>query len=107
MTETTAKATDESPKIKGTSTLSKKKYEEFSTGLSQLFANEPYHVDKVLELLRITMHFDPNVSTYNEAQLQRIKARRERLKAEGVSTYVSSGTKACYYRRKEASSTAA
>lgn len=46
--------------------------------------------------------FDPNrvVKRYNEKNLEAVRRYRERLKAEGVSTYISSGKKSSYDKKK-------
>ena len=83
---------------KGRATLSKKRYEELYNEFSQKC---PAHVDELMETIRRVMKFDPSQNTYDEKQGQRIKSLRDRKKAEGVSTYVSTGQKQMYWRKKE------
>ena len=56
--------------------------------------------DKFLKELCEVLSFDPNKSSYSEAQKESIKNYRERKKLQGISTYVSSGNKKCYEKKK-------
>lgn len=85
----------EEPQKRGKVMLSKKLYHV----LESKYEDKDLVAD-ILKTLCETIHFDPNVSTYNDAQFERIKARRNRLKEQGVSTYISSGSKASYHNRK-------
>ncbi len=84
--------------VKGTRTLSKKKYYELEEQLKNDFNEE--QVETIMSKLRAVLHFDPNISVYTEKMKDSIYRRREMLKEAGVSTYVSSGTKAFYERTR-------
>jgi hypothetical protein len=84
---------------KSARTLSKKKYYELEKMLSKEYNIED--VEKILSLLKNVLHFDPNISNYTEVTKENIMKRREKLKAEGISTYISSGAKAFYHNKKK------
>jgi hypothetical protein len=90
--------------VKGTRTLSKKKYYELEEQLKNDFNEE--QVETIMSKLRAVLHFDPNISVYTEKMKDSIYRRREMLKEAGVSTYVSSGTKAYYYKHRQNPETA-
>lgn len=76
-------------------TLSKKKYHDFVQALEAKYEDTDLVAD-ILKTLCDTIRFDPSLSSYDETQHQRIKARRERLKQQGITTYISSGNKSWY-----------
>ena len=55
---------------------------------------------EIMDIIKEVLQFDPLATTYNEKAAQKIKEYRERKKAEGISTYISSGTKASYHKNK-------
>ncbi len=89
--------------VKGTRTLSKKKYYELEDRLKQTFGND--EVDTILSTLRDVLKFDPNVPQYDDHRKELIYKRRERLSLQGISLYESSGTKQSYHKRKEMQTT--
>ena len=84
---------------KGNRSFSKKKYYELEDSLMKKFGRE--QTDDILLIFREIFKFDPTVSVYTEAMKASIKSRRERLKEQGISTYVSSGAKAYYEKKKQ------
>ena len=56
---------------------------------------------QILDILKKVFDFDPNVSTYNEIVKASIDKNRQKMKEHGISTYVSSGSKASYYKKKK------
>ena len=46
------------------------------------------------------MCFDPTISTYSENMRLCSDRRRKKLKEEGISTYISTGCKTAYYKKK-------
>lgn len=83
---------------KGSRTLSKKKYYELQEALHQTLGDE--HANIALDTLKKILKFDPTVSVYTDTMKKGIMERRERLKKEGISTYVSSGAKSFYEKQK-------
>ena len=59
-----------------------------------------FHQSKPLNAFKTLMNFDPEISIYNEQIKKTIMERRHRLKEQGISTYISSGQKAFYERKK-------
>ena len=84
---------------KGIRVLSKGKYYAFEKELKGVFSEEDSA--KILEMLKSIMKFDPTISTYSENMRICSEKRRNKLKEEGISTYISSGCKAAYYKKKE------
>ena len=90
--------------MKGSRTLSKKKYYELSNELTSRLGDAEL-VTKVLNTIKEVLDFDPEVSTYDEVQAKKIKEYRQRKKEEGISTYITSGVKSAYYKKKQKEST--
>ena len=83
-----------------TSTLSKKRYESLTRELVEELGDEAV-VERVLAVLRRVMGFDPKATQYTKEKGQRmIEQRREKAKALGVTTYVTSGRKKQYEKQK-------
>lgn len=85
--------------MKGNSTMSKKKYYELCAMLDNLIQDKQ-QIETMLGALRTVLEFDPDVNTYNSQQAEKIKEYRKKKKDEGISTYISSGSKTTYYRQK-------
>ena len=83
---------------KGVRTITKTKYHEFEQQLNAEFQEET--TNKILDILKNVLHLDPNVSVYNEKMKENIMRRRTKLKEQGISTYVSSGAKSFYDKKK-------
>ena len=77
--------------------LTKTRYEEICVQLNDI---DPEIKQKVLQKICEVLSFDPNKSSYSEAQKECIQKYRERKKLQGISTYVSSGNKKCYEKKK-------
>lgn len=66
--------------------------------------HDDQHVNSILEKFCEIMQFDPEASQYKAYTKNMEKARKayvERKKEEGISTYISTGRKAHYYRKKQ------
>lgn len=77
--------------------FSKTKYYEIE---KQITTNFPDQCMQMLEILKNVLEFDPNISTYNANVKACIDKRLKKLKEEGISTYISSGNKSAYHKRK-------
>ena len=88
----------EKDKAKGSRTISKKKYYELEKIYNEMFPEE--QAKQVMDALKLALNFDPEISMYNEQMKKTIMERRHRLREQGISTYVSSGQKAFYERKK-------
>jgi hypothetical protein len=84
---------------KGNRSFSKKKYYELQEALEQRYGKD--QSSEILQVFRDVFKFDPTVSVYTEAMKASIKTRRERLKEQGISTYISSGAKAYYDKKRQ------
>lgn len=51
------------------------------------------------EILNV-LKFDPNKNTYTPEVAKKIKDYRDKMKLAGVSTYVTSGVKTAYHKKK-------
>ena len=61
------------------------------------------NVDEILSEIAKIFNYDPTLSAYDEKRNEIMKAYRNRKKEEGISTYVTSGGKAAYERKKQMS----
>lgn len=84
---------------KGSSMLSKKRFQQISEMLAELFEDDN-KANEAIAKIKDIMHFDPDVSRYTSEMGQKTKEYRNRLKEEkGISTYISAGTKKRYDNR--------
>lgn len=82
------------------SVLSKKRFYQLQQAFEDITDEEL--VQKLMEKVKEIMNFDPSKSTYSPERGQKILSRRHKLRDEhGISTYVSSGAKACYEKKKQ------
>lgn len=89
-----------------TAYVTKKGYKEFTKALRKRVTDEDI-VDGILKDFREIMRFDPNRKMIKIEKLQKKQQQRDELKAQGVSTWVSSGMKNTYERRRKAAQDAA
>lgn len=82
--------------------VSKKLYNEFVTVLDSKL-NDSKLTDEIKEAFKTIFKFDPEASTYNQEKKEQImRSRKKRAEELGVSMYVTGGSKAAYYKRKQA-----
>lgn len=67
-----------------------------------LESNMSQHKDDVLCMIHNVLNYDPDDNTQKEKRRQYCKQYYERKKAEGISSYIITGQKNLYYRRKQA-----
>lgn len=79
-------------------TISKGKYFELQKELNNEFNEE--HTSKMLEKLCAVLNFNPHISSYTVEKKEKVTAHRNKLKEHGISTYISSGKKACYEKNR-------
>lgn len=84
---------------KGKTCFSKKRYHEIETKIEAKYATDM--ASDIMSIIRDVLKFDPETSTYDEDNARKIKEYRAKKKAEGISTYISSGMKASYEKRKK------
>lgn len=82
----------------GQGTMTKKRFAEFTSFVTDCYGEET--ASTIAKKLQEILNFDPNAPMYNQKRMEQTKAYRERKKAEGISTYLSTGAKAYYYRQK-------
>lgn len=81
--------------------ISKKRCADIKDVLLQALGNNEEATAHVLQQICNILHFDPNAPTYTPEQGQRAKQNRHRRAAErGVTTYITSGAKSSYEKRK-------
>ena len=87
--------------------MSKKRYEEITKLLREELSGDEERLKVILKGFCEIMKYDPEAKTYhknpcvyNEKQASNIKNYRDRKLAEGISTYISSGTKKYYHAHK-------
>jgi len=82
------------------STMSKKRYQEFSDVLLTKVQDHELANELLRDLCEI-LNFDPDKSRYTPELGQKIIAHRHKLRDEqGISTYVSSGRKKNYEKSR-------
>jgi hypothetical protein len=84
---------------KGNVVLSKSKYQEFDKHLKELVSPDIYL--KISDVFKETFKFDANVCSSNPYAVEKTKQYRNKLKEEGISTYISSGAKKSYEKKKQ------
>ena len=84
----------------GQGTMTKKRYYEIQKRLEDEMKLSSDTVLQVMTVIKDVLNFDPNVTLYDERSKQRLKEYREKKKQEGISTYITSGTKAYYYKTR-------
>ena len=89
---------DQVKKGKRIRTFSKSRYFEIEKKMTDSFPDQSI---QILDILKKVFDFDPNASTYNENVKACIDKNRQKMKEHGISTYVSSGSKASYYKKKK------
>ena len=84
---------------KGSSTLSKKRFNELKAEFDKQF--DQAEVDKILNIIKDVMLFDPDVSTYTKEKGQKtIQWVKDKKEATGLSFYVVSGKAKQYAKKK-------
>lgn len=81
----------------GQGTMTRKRFYEIKARLEH---ETELDVATVMNAIQDVLNFDPDASLYNQKRMEQNKAYRERKKAEGISTYLSTGAKNYYYRQK-------
>jgi hypothetical protein len=84
---------------KPTATLSKTRFKEICESLTTIIQDDD-KVRQVIESIQTILNFDPNIPQYTPEVGKKIKEYRQRLKEEGISTYISSGKKKQYETMK-------
>ena len=79
--------------------LTKGRYKELCNALTERFGNTE-QVEAFLSTLKEVLKYDPSISAYTKEKADSIRAYRAKKKEEGVSTYVSSGVKACRDKKR-------
>lgn len=86
---------------KGCAFITKKAYKEFHK-LCEVYISEPGKYEEFLTNFKRIFKFDPDKSSCSPETVKKVKEKRDKLKAEGISTYVSSGAKKFYEKKKMA-----
>ncbi len=84
--------------------MSKTRFAQIERAVKECINNEDVS-QQLIDKIKDIMKFDPEMKrpshgTYDDKKYNQIKEYRERKKTEGISTYVSSGRKASYYKGK-------
>jgi hypothetical protein len=85
----------------GKSIVSKQRYAAFKAELQDKHKLEAPMLAEVLRDFQRIMHFDPDATTYTEAQKQHVRDWRTRRQTEtGKTSYELEGGRTAYVRRK-------
>lgn len=79
-------------------TLSRKRYNEIESEIKKHVDDEK--VELIMESIRRVLHFDPSKPAKSPEQYAKDYEKRNKLKEAGISTYVSSGMKRHYEKKK-------
>lgn len=78
--------------------ITKGRYSIFINSLEKHFTTDQISI--IEQVFKEHLKFNPNEKTRTEEELKREAERRRKLKEQGISTYVSSGGKAVYERKR-------
>lgn len=82
------------------SILSKKRYYEIETVCHNILGDDALTA-QIMSSIQNIMKFDPNASTYTKERGQKnIEFRKKKAEELGVTTYITSGGKKLYDKRK-------
>jgi hypothetical protein len=84
---------------KGFTTLTKVKYHNFEEKLKLHVIDEEL-VNIILTDFCETMRFDPTKKSHKPEQVKKQQEKRDALKKEGISTWISAGVKKSYEKKK-------
>lgn len=80
-------------------TISKLKFKEIQEAFVAERGEE--EASQILNRLCTILNFDPNMSSYSVEKREKTYEYRNKLKEQGISTYVSSGVKKIYEKKKK------
>ena len=86
--------------------ITKKGYKEFSKAMRRRIKDTDL-VDGIMKDFREIMKFDPEKKMITKEKLEKKQQQRDELKAQGITTWVSSGMNKVYERRRTAALEAA
>lgn len=84
-----------------TRVITRKRLDEIGELLKTHLKSED-ELEGVLKGIASIFNFDPTKSTYDENRRRVTQEYRDRKKAEGITTYITSGGKVAYQKRKNA-----
>jgi uncharacterized protein with von Willebrand factor type A (vWA) domain len=87
------------PEYKGTVFVTKTRYRELNN-IAKKYLNNTEEHERFMQEFRDIFKFDPDKKTSTEKGVERVRQKREKLKSEGISTYISSGSKKSYEKKK-------
>lgn len=82
--------------------LSKRRYHAIKDEIAN-YLQDADKAEGVLTIIKTILKYDETASTYNPEVGRRIKEYRDRMREQGVSTYVTSGKKSQYQKKKASS----
>lgn len=78
--------------------VTKTKYYELNKVVGEYLNTEKQ--EEFMKKFQDIFKYDPNKTTSTPEGVERTRKKREKLKAEGISTYISSGNKKYYEKKK-------
>lgn len=85
--------------VAGLTSLTKLKYNKFVDYLKEEITDEAQR-EKILTKFCEFMNFDPTMKSNTPEQLKKQQEKRDALKKEGITTWISSGMKKSYEKKK-------
>lgn len=83
---------------KGDRHISKKNYKEYDKHVKELVSEDIYL--QIMQKFKEDFKFDPSISASSPEKNEQKTAKREELKKQGISTYISAGVKKGYEKKK-------
>jgi hypothetical protein len=80
--------------------VTKKRYAELTKAVKDLLEDDIIY-EKFINIFQDIFQYDPSKKSKSLKSLLKQKDEREKLKAEGISTYISAGIKKSYEKQKQ------
>jgi hypothetical protein len=79
--------------------ITKKRYAIFLTAAKELLKEEELY-ESLIQIFKESFNYDPTKTNVSKKTLERVQEKRDKLKAEGISTYISANVKKSYEKKK-------
>ena len=80
--------------------ITKTKYNVFDDHIKNMVSSNDLYL-QIMKAFKEDFKFDIELPTTNQAAMKKTQKQRDELKANGISTYISSGMKKSYEKRKQ------
>ena len=87
--------------------ITKTKYAIINETVKSIFPDDKEKHESFMTKFREIFNFDPNKKTSSPSKNKKTQLKRDKLKEEGISTYISAGVKKSHEKKKAAAAAAA